>query len=863
MLVALGNVRLRSKERLWLVTDTKKKYWAKIFGMVLMTVLLFGMPFSGKAFAEVSAPEDAPGIMGEETLQATPALAAAQSNSNVSSDKTILDWFDSRGSTNAKNAILNCTYASYTKAGDSADATDLHNVKRSLEYLLDFNETYRKALGLSELKVNDLMMAYATANANYSAQIWGHSRQFNVGENLARGYSDPYQGWYTAEKKIYDDAFANGYYTYDGTQYSVDPAWRNYSLSQLNAAAPNFAMQVGHYLNIILPGYQMTGFALNTSNRTCSQTFSQVSSSSGVDVQTYYNEFMEYYNANAWPKDIGRSDIVIRISPLGPVFTGSAICPSVTITDVMEDTTLQENVDYKVEYANNTNASKDSANVKITGIGSYTGVVTKAFEIYPESISRASYSIESQYYTGEAVTPPVELRFNGSQLVEGKDYRVDYSNNVNIGSSAVAKITGMGNFSGTVTRYFTIKRSPDYDLSNATVEEIPPQQYTGNPIVPSCVVTLAGKTLVQGRDFTVRCTSGNVDVVCNVFTQIEGIGDYGGSKQVMFAITSAPLTSISLSQTTYTYDGTSKKPDVTVKFGDRVLTNGVDYYIPTPYDLVSAGGKMLTAYGRGNFGGLVSARFQIKPAQITSFVVEPAERVYNGGQQRPTFKVKAGDLALVEWNDFTSTCVPNDYVNVGTKTITVQAARNFTGTLTATYTILPQGSTIDPTPVPSPDPTPAPTPQPTPTPKPTPGDGPSQSQVKTQAMYRLYNPNSGEHFYTANAGERDNLAGIGWGYEGVAWNAPVSGKPVYRMYNPNVGDHHYTPNLGERDALVGVGWNYEGICWYTPAEGGAPLYRLYNPNAVTGSHHYTTSEAERDNLVQLGWKDEGIGWYGM
>lgn len=140
---------------------------------------------------------------------------------------------------------------------------------------------------------------------------------------------------------------------------------------------------------------------------------------------------------------------------------------------------------------------------------------------------------------------------------------------------------------------------------------------------------------------------------------------------------------------------------------------------------------------------------------------------------------------------------------------------------------------------------------------------PGNSTAKTQTMYRLYNPNSGEHFYTANVNEKNMLVGVGWQYEGTAWNAPTSGEPVYRMYNPNVGDHHYTPSAGERDMLVKAGWNYEGICWYSHTAKATPLYRLYNPNATTGSHHYTTSAGERDMLKRIGWKDEGVGWYGM
>lgn len=41
-----------------------------------------------------------------------------------------------------------------------------------------------------------------------------------------------------------------------------------------------------------------------------------------------------------------------------------------------------------------------------------------------------------------------------------------------------------------------------------------------------------------------------------------------------------------------------------------------------------------------------------------------------------------------------------------------------------------------------------------------------------------------------------------------------------------------------------------------------PLYRQYNPNAVTGSHNFTTNKAENDSLVAAGWNEEGIGWYG-
>lgn len=131
-------------------------------------------------------------------------------------------------------------------------------------------------------------------------------------------------------------------------------------------------------------------------------------------------------------------------------------------------------------------------------------------------------------------------------------------------------------------------------------------------------------------------------------------------------------------------------------------------------------------------------------------------------------------------------------------------------------------------------------------------------------MHRLYNPGSGEHFYTADVSERDGLVALGWAYEGVGWKAPAdSGAPVYRLYNAFAGDHHYTMSAEERDALVGVGWTYESVGWRSADEGGVPLYRQFNPYATAGSHNYTASKDENDYLASVGWSEEGVAWFGL
>ena len=144
----------------------------------------------------------------------------------------------------------------------------------------------------------------------------------------------------------------------------------------------------------------------------------------------------------------------------------------------------------------------------------------------------------------------------------------------------------------------------------------------------------------------------------------------------------------------------------------------------------------------------------------------------------------------------------------------------------------------------------------------------------TQVMYRLYNPNSGEHFYTASTAERDATIAAGWNDEGIGWTAPSeSDTPVYRLYSGT--DHHYTTSIVERDHLIDVGWtlegdNAEGIAWYSDDQKRVPLYRQFNPNVDptapfnnSGSHNYTTSLEEHEHLISIGWRGEDIGWHGV
>ena len=134
----------------------------------------------------------------------------------------------------------------------------------------------------------------------------------------------------------------------------------------------------------------------------------------------------------------------------------------------------------------------------------------------------------------------------------------------------------------------------------------------------------------------------------------------------------------------------------------------------------------------------------------------------------------------------------------------------------------------------------------------------------TVPIYRLYNPDNGEHLYTTDANETRVLYHEhNWGYEGIAWYAPNgTGTPVYRLYNPVLCNHLYTTDTNEVAVLTSTaGWvsdNNGQPVFYS--DGTIPVYRVYN-RELQGMHHLTTDKNEYDTLPIHGWTQEGVSLY--
>ena len=131
-------------------------------------------------------------------------------------------------------------------------------------------------------------------------------------------------------------------------------------------------------------------------------------------------------------------------------------------------------------------------------------------------------------------------------------------------------------------------------------------------------------------------------------------------------------------------------------------------------------------------------------------------------------------------------------------------------------------------------------------------------------VYRMYNPRTGEHLYTADAHEVDVIyKTLGWGFEGVGWYTIDSGTPVYRLYSPKFDNHLYTSDQNEMNIITSrYGWIFDNVRNGVPqpvmySNGDTKIYRLYNPGQ-NDQHHLTTDYNEYTIIPKWGWRQEGV-----
>ena len=150
------------------------------------------------------------------------------------------------------------------------------------------------------------------------------------------------------------------------------------------------------------------------------------------------------------------------------------------------------------------------------------------------SISKASVTLSTSTYAydGKAKKPGVTVKLNGKTLKNGTDYTVSYSNNTKVGTAKVT-ITGKGNYTGSVSKTYSIKNN----FKKATVSGISTKAFTGKNITQSITVKYNGKTLKNGTDYTFFYS--NNKNIGTATVKITGKGSFTGTITKTFKINPA------------------------------------------------------------------------------------------------------------------------------------------------------------------------------------------------------------------------------------------------------------------------------------------------------------------------------------
>ena len=369
---------------------------------------------------------------------------------------------------------------------------------------------------------------------------------------------------------------------------------------------------------------------------------------------------------NAYAQDVtalNDANTVILISEQNYVYDGTPKKPTVSV--YYNGILLSENVNYSLTYSDFVVAG--TAKVTVTGINSYKGSVTKEYTIKPITFNSKNLSVTfdktSLVYYGSAVHPVMYVSFNGQPLVQDVDYKVTYSKN-NAPGRATVKITGIGNFAGSVSKTFIISPQKVNSVSiaknsatTATVSWGKVDKVCGYEILKydanknSFVHAVYASADSTSYKFTKLQNSALHSYVVKAYKTIDGdkyFGEQSDAVSVFIKPAKAQLTSVTMKNSTlnvewkkldctgyeiiYTTDSKFKKGLKTVKIKNsnktkkaiKKLKKGKKYYVKVRAYAVYNGKKLY-----GSKSTMLSSYFSNVYSTYCSYYVNNKDRTTN------------------------------------------------------------------------------------------------------------------------------------------------------------------------------------------------------------------------------------------
>lgn len=304
------------------------------------------------------------------------------------------------------------------------------------------------------------------------------------------------------------------------------------------------------------------------------------------------------YSFKVNKKVSSNSGVTVDITGTAFTYTGYKQVPTVTVKKDNKTVTTGYTVTYYNANGVKVTSPTDAGTYKVVVEGTATGLEGTEegeFTINPVSVQSTKSTNENyvyiadlteQKYTGKVLRPEFTVYYKATStstakaLKSGTDYTVSYSNNINVGTGK-ATVTFRGNYKGSdLEGTFIISNGTLLTSTNTTISGINSEyDYTGYAIKPTVYVTYksgyTSKTLTESTtyktyDYKVSYSS-NIAAGTATVT-ITGEGEYIGTLTKTFKIKyNLANANITLSNSSYNYDGYAKKPTVTVKIGNTTI----------------------------------------------------------------------------------------------------------------------------------------------------------------------------------------------------------------------------------------------------------------------------------------------------
>ena len=278
--------------------------------------------------------------------------------------------------------------------------------------------------------------------------------------------------------------------------------------------------------------------------------------------------------------------------PSNKVYDGKEHKWSPAVAD-KEGNALVEGTDYEVAYSTSDFRNVGIIEVIITGIGNYTGTVTRTYEITPKAYTVTTESAK-KVYDGTALTAggkiegivsgeTVEFTTTGSRTDEGTSkntYSLKWNGSA-IETNYKLEKESIGEL--TVKSKSIIPdepNTPDDKKTGITVSDPKDSKYDGQEHREVLTVkdTKTGKDLIANKDYTVVYSDDLVNAG-TVTIKVSGLGNYSGSFTKTYKITKrlVTLTSATVSKT---YDGQAlTNTSITVSGDGFVEGEGASYEV--------------------------------------------------------------------------------------------------------------------------------------------------------------------------------------------------------------------------------------------------------------------------------------------